>query len=74
MTEKISKKEKQTALILAIIGFIGFGGIHRFYVKRTWTGILWLLTVGLFYIGTIVDVVKISNGNFKDGDGAFLRK
>jgi TM2 domain-containing membrane protein YozV len=37
---KVSEKEKTTALILSILGLIGFAGIHRFYVGKIWTGIL----------------------------------
>ncbi len=70
----ISKKEKITALILAILGIFGIAGIHRFYVGKIGTGILWLLTAGVFGIGTIVDIVMIANGDFRDKDEAFLKK
>ena len=70
----ISKKEKTTALILAILGVFGVAGIHRFYVGKIWTGILWLLTGGLLLIGTIVDIIYIANGDFRDKRGNFLRK
>jgi len=72
--QKISIKEKDTTLILAILGVFGVAGIHRFYVGKIGTGILWLLTGGLLYIGTIVDIVKIANGNFKDKEGAIVRR
>jgi TM2 domain-containing membrane protein YozV len=71
---KVSEKEKTTALILSILGLIGFAGIHRFYVGKIWTGILWFITGGLFYIGTIVDIIQIANGTFKDKQEAFLTK
>jgi TM2 domain-containing membrane protein YozV len=71
---KVSEREKTTALVLSLLGLIGFAGIHRFYVGKIWTGILWLITGGLFYIGTIVDIVQIANGNFKDKQEAFLKK
>ena len=70
---KISKKEKTIALILAIIGIFGVAGIHRMYVGKIGTGILWLLTGGIFFIGTIVDIVKIANGNFQDKQEAVLK-
>jgi len=72
--EKISRKEKETALILAVLGVFGVAGIHRFYTGKIGTGILWLLTGGLLYIGTIVGIVKIANGNFRDKEGAVIRK
>ncbi len=43
-----SKKDWTTALLLSI--FLGGLGIHRFYVGKTGTGVLWLLTGGLFGI------------------------
>lgn len=64
-----SPKSKQTALILCCLGFIGFGGIHCFYVGKTGRGIIKLLTLNWFGIGTIIDVIKIANGNYKDGVG-----
>jgi len=72
--QRISEKEKTTALILAILGVFGVAGIHRFYTGKIGTGILWLLTGGLLYIGTIVDIVRIANGNFRDKEGAIVRK
>ena len=71
---KISKKEKTTALVLAIIGIFGVAGIHRFYTEKIGTGIVWLFTCGCFFIGTIVDIVQIANGNFKDKNGAVLSR
>jgi hypothetical protein len=40
-------------------GFVGVLGVHRFYLGRIGTGILWLLTGGLFGIGWIVDAFLI---------------
>ena len=36
--------------------FFGLCGLHRFYNKKFCTGILWLLTFGLFGIGQFVDL------------------
>ena len=69
-----SNKEKSLALVFAILGIFGVAGIHRFYVGKIWTGILWFITLGWFYIGTIVDIVTIANGNFKDKSGAVINK
>jgi len=50
-------KDKKTALLLCI--FLGWLGAHHFYIGNTGTGILYLLTFGLFGIGWIVDIFKI---------------
>jgi hypothetical protein len=42
---------------------------HRFYVGKTGTGILQLLTLGGLGIWTLYDLVMIVIGNFTDGEG-----
>ena len=71
---KMSDKEKNIALVLAILGIFGVAGIHRFYTGKFWTGLLWLITGGIFLIGTIVDIVMIANGDFQDKSGAVVRR
>ena len=68
---QVSEKNWLTALLLAI--FVGTLGIHRFYVGKTGTGIVWLLTFGCFGIGVLVDFVMIICQNFKDKDGKVLK-
>ena len=63
-TEGISPKSRLVTFLLCT--FLGTLGIHRFYVGKTGTGILWLLTVGLFGIGVLVDWILILCGSFKD--------
>ena len=50
------KKDKALAYILLILGFVLIAGLHRFYLGKWGTGILWLLTGGLFFIGQFVDL------------------
>lgn len=69
-----SDKKKGTAMLLCCLGFLGIGGIHYFYVGRIGKGILYLCTGGLFVIGTVMDLIKISTGSFTDNVGAPLRE
>lgn len=65
----VSHKSRIMAIILCCIGFFCVGGLHRLYVGKLGTGILWLLTGGLFGIGTIVDLICLALGTFTDGAG-----
>jgi TM2 domain-containing membrane protein YozV len=52
------RKDPQMILLLALIGFLGFAGIHRFVLNQIGMGILYFFTAGLCLIGTIVDLVN----------------
>lgn len=69
--QPLSAKSKGTAAVLCF--FLGALGIHRFYVGKIGTGILWLLTIGLFGVGALVDFIMILCGSFTDVDGAVIK-
>lgn len=65
-------KSKKVTLLLSF--FLGWTGAHRFYTGKIGTGILWLLTGGLFGIGALVDFILICADGFKDKQGHALAK
>ena len=60
------RKSKTIALILCLLGFFGLAGIHRMYVGKVGSGVLHLLTGGICVIGTIIDLISILSGGFRD--------
>jgi TM2 domain-containing membrane protein YozV len=59
------RQEPQVVLLTAIVGFFGVAGIHRFLIGQIGMGILYLLTAGLCFIGTIVDIINYKNLAFE---------
>jgi DNA-directed RNA polymerase subunit RPC12/RpoP len=64
-------RSKWAAFFLCL--FFGGLGIHRFYVGKNGTGIIWLFTIGLFSFGWITDLLLILFGAFRDKAGYPLR-
>jgi TM2 domain-containing membrane protein YozV len=44
-----------------LLTFLGVFGIHRLYMGKIATGLLWLLTGGLFLIGWLYDFVTLND-------------
>lgn len=70
--QTVSEKNWLITLLLCI--FIGALGIHRFYVGKTGTGILMILTFGGFGIWVLVDIIMIATNAFTDVNGLHLNK
>ena len=52
------RKDPQLILLVALIGFIGVAGVHRFILGQIGMGLLYFFTGGLCLIGTIIDLVN----------------
>lgn len=66
------QKSKMVALILCLLGFLGLGGLHCFYCGKIGMGIIYLFTGGLCFFGTIIDLIRIITGTYRDKNGMLL--
>jgi TM2 domain-containing membrane protein YozV len=48
-------------LAWVLLVFLGFFGVHRLYMGKIWTGILYLLTFGLCGLGYIYDMWTLND-------------
>lgn len=52
--------KKDTAVLLCVLGFFtGINGMHRFYLRETGLGVLWLLTGGVCFFGQLIDCISL---------------
>jgi TM2 domain-containing membrane protein YozV len=54
-----SKKNTHSIVIGYLLWIFGFIGAHRFYYGKPISGCIWFFTLGLFFIGWIVDLFLI---------------
>lgn len=59
-TSRFSSGPIDYSVAWILLTFLGTFGIHRFYMGKILTGILWLLTVGLFGIGWLYDFCTLN--------------
>ncbi len=62
------KSPKDFTITVLLCFFLGVLGIHRFYVGKTLTGILMLITGGGFGIWYLIDLIRMLMGDFTDND------
>lgn len=65
--QKVSKKSWWVTFWLLLLGPLCC--CHRFYVGKVGTGVIWMLTYGCFFVGAIMDLIKLCKGQFTDKEG-----
>lgn len=54
-----NRMDTHSKLIGYLLWIFGFTGSHRFYYGKPVTGTIWFFTLGLFFIGWIIDLFLI---------------
>lgn len=65
-------KRSTAAVLCGMVFIVPIAGMHRFYVGKIGTGLLWLFTGGLLGIGQLIDFILILSGEFRDKQGRKL--
>ena len=66
----MEEKKKWVAFLLAL--FFGYWGVHRFYTGHIGLGIAYLFTFGFLGVGTVIDLITILIGSYRDISGKTL--
>ncbi len=67
MNDLTTTSPKSRAIAMALSVALGFCGAHRFYVGKSATGVLQLLTIGGVGLWWVYDIILVSAGGFRDG-------
>jgi len=61
--------DKKILPVFLLFFFLAWLGVHRFYIGKIGTAILFILTLGGLGIWWIIDLILIVTGNLKDKQG-----
>ena len=67
MNDKVNNNT-HSVVVGYILWILGFLGAHRFYYGKPITGTIWFFTLGLFFIGWIIDLLFLIPGMDKEAD------
>ena len=68
---QVQPSDTHSKLIGYVLWIFGFLGAHRFYYGRPVTGTIWFFTLGLLFVGWIVDLFLIP-GMDREADRRFV--
>lgn len=68
MEQPLNSSRSRLACLLFCL-FLGLLGAHRFYVGKTGTAVLMVLTFGGLGVWVLVDLIFIITGGFRDKEG-----
>jgi len=66
---EIKKINPKWVILMWITIPLGWLGVHRFFVGKIGTGLLWFFTLGISGLGWIIDIATVASGRFKDKQG-----
>jgi hypothetical protein len=69
VVEDLNESTKEWIICLLLSILFGMWGAHRFYVGKTGTALLQLLTLGGLGIWYVIDIILILVGEFTDSEG-----
>ncbi|HEY4100926.1 MAG TPA: TM2 domain-containing protein [Gemmatimonadales bacterium] len=67
-----SPRSRTVALILAVV--LGVFGAHRFYLGRTRSAVLQILTLGGLGVWWFYDLVLVASGSMRDAEGRLVTR
>ena len=59
------RKDPQTIMLVTLAGFVWVAGIQRFMTNQIGMGVIFLLTGGFCWIGTIIDLINYKQLTFE---------
>jgi len=68
----MNQKNTHSLIIGYLLWIFGFMGAHRFYYGKPVTGTIYFFTLGLFFIGWVVDLFLIP-GMERDADFTYIQ-
>lgn len=67
-----NKTDREWLITIILCLLAGTLGVHNFYNRKVGLGILQLLTLGGCGIWTLIDLILIALGRFKNNEGQFV--